>query len=426
MSFKTASAILRGAWLIEKRWADAHAPMIMAVLRGDGSFAAIAGNKADSDNDKATEPKKVLSHRAGVVYQVNAWTNLSRLPDGSIAMLDIVGPVTKYGDMCAYGSVDHVATINNMVNTPNIKGIILNIDSPGGEAAGTADLADTIKAAGKKKPVIALINDGIAASAAMWVASAASEIYTTQKTDMVGSVGVYTTVADIYGYYAAQGLNVRDVYAPQSTDKNGDYMAALQTPPNDEPLKAELKVLAQEFIDSVARNRSGKIQGTDWQTGKMFYAKEAMKLGLIDGIKSFEQVVRRMDTLIKTKEQNSNTMAFEKTLAVAKAESFEVVDGGFLIEEAHLNSIEAAIEAGETAQASVTSLTEQLSIANTAKETAEASLVIANAKMAQLEKKDATVLSAAIATEDPKSGEKTGWDKYETSLDKEANRLRAL
>jgi ClpP class serine protease len=52
-----------------------------------------------------------------------------------------------------------------------------------------------------------MIDDGIAASAAMWIASAAShEIYTTQKTDMVGSIGVYTTVADWYGYFAKEGF----------------------------------------------------------------------------------------------------------------------------------------------------------------------------------------------------------------------------
>jgi protease-4 len=357
MSFKTASAILRGRWLLDKQYASAYVPLVMAVLKGNATFQNAFAEDKDTQIDE--KPKIVLSNKAGVVYSVGYYTDLSRLPSGSIAMMDITGAVTKYGDMCAYGSVDHVATISRLANEPNVKGIIINMDSPGGEAAGTAMLAGAIKDATRNKPVITMINDGIAASAGMWIASAANEIYTTQKTDMVGSIGVYTTVADFYAYYEAQGLPVRDIYAPQSTDKNLDYKEALKNPPNDAPIQEELKVLAQEFIDTIAQNRAGKIQGTDWQTGKMFYAKDATRLGLIDGIKSFDQVVRRMDKLIKQKEQsNSNTMSFEKTLAVAKAESFEVVDGGFLLEEAHLNSIEAAIEAGETAQASLHRLTE--------------------------------------------------------------------
>jgi protease-4 len=63
-------------------------------------------------------------------------------------------------------------------------------------------LSDAILEARKQKPVVAIIDDGIAASAAMWIASAASEIYLTKKTDQVGSIGVYTTLADWYSYYA--------------------------------------------------------------------------------------------------------------------------------------------------------------------------------------------------------------------------------
>lgn len=427
MSFKTASAILRGKWLLDKQWADAHMPMVMAVLKGDGSFEAMAGQKENAGpSEEAKAPKKVLSNKAGTVYSVGYYTDLSRLPNGAIAMMDISGPITKYGDVCAWGAVDHVATINRLSNAPNVKGIILNIDSPGGEVSGTAMLADAIKSVGKNKPVLAMIDDGIAASAAMWIASAANEIYTSQKTDMVGSIGVYTTIADFYGYYEAQGLKVRDIYAPQSTEKNIDYREAISG--NDNLVTADLKIIAQEFIDTVAANRAGKIHGTDWQTGKMFYSKEAAKIGLTDGIKSFDQVVRRMDTLIKQKEQsNSNTMAFEKTLAVAKATEFAVVDDGFLLEEAHLNNIEAALIAGETAAA-------DLATATTAKEAAEASLATANetivslnAQIATLNKKDATVPSGAVAGADPKGGsEKGGWDKFTTSIDAEAEKLRKM
>jgi ClpP class serine protease len=71
-----------------------------------------------------------------------------------------------------------------------------------------------------------------------------------------------------------------------------------------------------------AKNRAGKIQGFDWATGKMYYSKEAQRIGLIDGQKTFDQVVRRMNTLISQKEQSSNSdnMAFEKTLTAAKTE----------------------------------------------------------------------------------------------------------
>jgi signal peptide peptidase SppA len=435
MSFKTASAILRGRWLIDKNWAALHMPLIVSVLSGKGSFAGLYDDKEYRDDAEDKQAAvKVLSNKYGSVYKVSAYTDLSRLPQDSIAMLTIAGPVTKYGDMCSYGSVDHVATINRLANSPNIKGIILNIDSPGGEAAGTAMLADAIQAAGGKKPIVSMIDDGIAASAAMWIASASHEIYTTQKTDMVGSIGVYTTVADWYAYFAKEGLNVRDVYAPQSTDKNADYKEALKG--NDEPIKAELQVLAQEFIDTVAKNRAGKIQGSDWATGKMYYSKEAQRIGLIDGQKSLDQVVRRMNTLISQKEQssNSNNMAFEKTLAVAKTESFEVVDGGFLLEEAALNNIEAALIFAANLEEANASLMQGAEQANAALETGASALASANdtiaalnLKIEELGKGDAKKPSAAAGeAEIVVSTEKAGWDKYKTSVDAEMEKQRSI
>lgn len=432
MSFRTASAILRGRWLLDKAWASAQMPLIVSAIKG-GDFEGLFGVKSEEKDEEKTEARKVLSNRAGVVYSVNYFTDLNRIPEGSIAMLNITGPITKYGDICAFGSVDHVATMSRLSKASNVRGIILNIDSPGGEAAGTAMLADAIREAGKTKPVVAFIDDGIAASAAMWIASATQEIYVSQKTDMVGSIGVYTTIADWYGYFAAEGLNVRDIYAPQSSEKNLDYREALEG--NDEPIKEDLKVLAQEFIDTVRRNRAGRISGSEWAKGKMYHAKDALKIGLIDGVKSLDAVVKRVDSLIKIKEQsNSNNMAFEKTLIAAKAESLEVVEGGFLMEEAHLNNIEASLVASEAAVANQSLQAQQ---AVSGQQAAEASLVTANATIAE---RDQTISTQAARITELESGAaremttttKEGDDLGDkkggvvSEVTKEANKLRQM
>ncbi len=427
MSFKTASAILRGRWLIDKSWTQQHLPLVLKMAKGETVDFGM-------EKDDSTEAK-VLSHKAASVYGVNYYTDLSRLPSGSIAMVDITGPVTKYGDMCSYGSIDHEATLNRLANAPNVSAIILNIDSPGGEAAGTGSLAQTIKNAGTKKPVVGIVNDGIAASAAMWIASACTELYTTQKTDMVGSVGAYTTIADWYGYFESEGLKVRDVYAPQSTDKNFDYKEALKDPPNDKPIEDNLKVLVDEFINVVQTNRAGKLTSNDWQTGKMFYSKEAAKIGLTDGQKSFDQVIRRTNALIQQKQNsNTNTMAFEKTLATAKAESFEVVDGGFLVEETHLNNIEAALNAAgaqtvalEAAQATLAAQSTQLTAETAALATANARIATLEAEVIALGKTDATKPAVTGAAADPKNTvAQTGWAKYVTPIDAEAEKMRMI
>lgn len=432
MSFKTTSAILRGHWLLEKSWAQSHLPLVAALIKGNN---ADFGFKEKQENTGFTE---VLSNKkSSGVYKVGYYTDLQNMPDGSIAMITIAGPVLKYGDWCSYGTIDYAATINKIANAANISGILLNIDSPGGEAYGTQLLVSAIKDAAAKKSVVAVIDDGIAASAAMWIASAATEIYVTRTTDMVGSVGVYTTIADWYAYFEAEGLKVRDIYAPQSEEKNLDYKEALSG--KDDLIKAELKVLCDAFINDVQTNRSATLTSDEWKKGKMFYAKDAMKIGLINGIKTFQQVIDRMGAMIKENSNNSNTksnnMAFEKTLSAFKATELKVVEGGFLVEEDHLNNCEALLAKNETdASALQTQATEantaketaesNLVIANTAKETAETNLATATAKITELEGEVAELKkgdgSKFTNPEGEDKGGKVVKNEFETSYDREA------
>lgn len=366
MSFKTASAILRGRWLIESGWVQKNLPLILTAARNETRLS-------DDEREESPLPEKIQC-RYAAVYSVYPRTDLSQVPLGSIAMVNITGPILKYGELSSWGSSHYAALINRLGESNNIAGILLNIDSPGGQADGTSMLADAILGAKKNKPVSAIVDDGMAASAAMWIASAADEIFVTKKTDMVGSIGVYTTIADWNAYYKDHHhLPVHDVYAPQSTDKNLDYREAIKG--NDELVQQDLKVMAQEFIDTIKRNRAGKITGDDWSTGKTFFAKDAIKQGLIDGIKSFNDVVRRMNTEISNRKK-TNTMAFNKTLKAAKAEEFEVVDGGFVLTEEHLNNTEANFAAYEN---SAILLNEQIADATAAKKKAEDDLAAANA-----------------------------------------------
>lgn len=291
MSFKTMNAILRGRWLIDKSYAQASLPLVFRMMSGE----RVAFDDDDDDDDDHTMPKPLISNVASV-YSVGHYTDLSRIPVDSIAVVNINGPLMKYGDMCSWGMVDHANIINNVANAGNIKGIIVDIDSPGGTVDGTAMLADTIVRAKQRKPVVTMVDDGMAASAGYWIFSAGTEAYLTQEHDMVGSVGVYTTLADWKAHYQEYWkLPVKDVYAPQSTDKNKSYFDALAG--DETELKAELKVIADQFIKTVKRNRSGKLSTDEWTSGKMFYAKDAKRIGLIDGVKTFEQIVKRVQEL---------------------------------------------------------------------------------------------------------------------------------
>lgn len=280
-----------------------YLPQVLNALTGQPTQWGMASEKETPEDYALIPPYYIGSltkagQRTTNVYKVWQHTRASDLPENSIVQIDIVGPVLKYGDVCSYGSVDKANLINRMAMAGNISGLLINVDSPGGQAAGTNLLATTIKNAGKKKPTIGIVNDGIAASAAMWAISATQETYLTTSTDSIGSIGAYQTIYDFTEFFEKAGVKVWDIYAPQSGDKNGNYRKVIEA--GDETgIKAELEVLVNEFISAIKTNRAGRLASKENPfTGKMYNAKDAVDIGLADGIMSYEAVLDRIQTLI--------------------------------------------------------------------------------------------------------------------------------
>ena len=294
--------------MIEPAYAQAQLPLILSMLQHQGMAPDETDHNVVIHSSKKI-PTQVAVIGMGVGKVVNAlqsaglfsvkpYTSLDRLPYNSVAQVDITGPILKYGDYCSFGSIDQADLIARLGAHDRVKGILLNIDSPGGQVDGTGTFADTIRSVSKQKPVLAIIQDGMAASCAMWLAAAAQEIYVTRAKDRVGSIGAYCTLYDYSGYFEANGIKVTDIYAPQSEDKNKDYRDAIAG--DDSLIKNELKFLVEEFKKDVVAFRGARLNlaAGDPFTGKMYVAKDALKLGLIDGIKPLSWVMARMEQLI--------------------------------------------------------------------------------------------------------------------------------
>ncbi|EHV5566604.1 S49 family peptidase [Salmonella enterica] len=97
-----------------------------------------------------------------------------------------LGGMRPFSGMTGYDGV--TARLQQAVSDPEVKGILLDIDSPGGQAAGAFDCADMIYRMREQKPVWALANE-TACSAAMLLAAACSHRLVTQ-TSRMGSIGV--------------------------------------------------------------------------------------------------------------------------------------------------------------------------------------------------------------------------------------------
>jgi protease-4 len=292
------SAILRGRWLLDKHWAESQLPLVLSLLQGDNAFVDREGYE-ETELPFAINPQTMQRHDMYIQTMRGVVSN-PNIPEGSVAVIPVSGPILKYNGGCGEpGSIQRIGWLLDAERRQNISSAVMMIDSPGGQVDGTQSFANAIK--GFSKPILGFVDDGLAASAAMWVLSATDEAYASLASDQVGSIGVYTNIIDFRGYFEKNGYKLHEVYAPQSTDKNKDYRNAMEG--NYDLVMEDLKVTADNFITAVKTNRGDKAEANvkEWSTGKMFYAKDAANIGLIDGVRSFEQVISKASWLSKRK-----------------------------------------------------------------------------------------------------------------------------
>jgi len=275
MNFLLTSAILRGVWAIDPITASSMSGFIVSLL-----------NKNVDEEITAKEILPFAVTSSGVVRG-----KIEDSQKGDIAIIPIVGALTKYSEMCGAAGMQKIgAWVQNADANPNIKGIILRIDSPGGTVDGTEQLANIVKET--KKPIVAFV-DGMMASAAMWIGSACDEIIAGLPNDQIGSIGVMISFADMQPALEAQGVKFHNINADQSSEKNKTFQDAREG--NYDAIKKEiLNPIAELFIETIKNNRPNVKK--EELTGKMFFVKD-LKGSLIDEVGDFNYAVERINAL---------------------------------------------------------------------------------------------------------------------------------
>lgn len=171
----------------------------------------------------------------------------------------------------------------------DVQGICFDVDSPGGEASGCADLADYIYGLRGTKPMYAVCNDSMC-SAAYWLSSSADRIYTTRD-GMVGSIGVYMLHVDASAADAAEGLKYTYIQAgARKTDGNPHEPLSDAA---EGKLQVEVDRVRDMFISSVARNRGVSADGLLALEGDVQFAQAAIPM-LADRVGTYDDAVREL------------------------------------------------------------------------------------------------------------------------------------
>lgn len=209
----------------------------------------------------------------------------------STAIISMSGTMLKNGTLCSYGTTEVAEMIAQAANHKNISSLVFCLDSGGGAVDAIAPLVDAVRGAqAKGKPVVACCD--CCASAAYWVAAACDRIVAANDiSSEFGSIGVMCSFVDTKPYYEKEGYKFHDIYSSLSQHKNEAFKLALEG--KYEMIKEEaLDPLARAFQDHVRASRPNLKEATPGLlSGKMFFASEALAVGLIDMVGSLETAV---------------------------------------------------------------------------------------------------------------------------------------
>jgi capsid assembly protease len=189
--------------------------------------------------------------------------------------LDAASGLTSYARIAA--------DIDAALAAPEVTGILLDIDSPGGEAGGVFELGEQIRAASRIKPVWAHAGDS--AFSAAYALACSTQRVSLSATGGVGSIGVIALHIDQSVRNAQNGLSVTALTA--GAHKNDGTPHAPLTPQATTALQSEIDRLYDLFVDHVAQMRGLDAAAVRATEAALFFGDGAVASGLADAIAPF-------------------------------------------------------------------------------------------------------------------------------------------
>ena len=233
-----------------------------------------------------------------------------------IAVIPVVGSLVRrtVGLDPASGFTSY-AEIAGMVDAAladaSVEGIVLDIDSPGGEAGGVFELGDRIRAADAVKPVWAVAADS-AFSAAYAIGCSASRLMVS-RTGGVGSIGVIAMHVDQTARDAQQGYRYTPITAG---DHKNDFSPHEKLGPEAHArLQAEVDRLYSMFVDHVAAMRKLDADAVRATEAGIYFGMDAVTAGLADAVGSLDAVLAEFSSFLVARRARGHTISDSSRLS---------------------------------------------------------------------------------------------------------------
>ena len=217
-----------------------------------------------------------------------------RVTTSGTAIIPVVGSLVNRGawigaqsGLTSYEGIQH--QLQSAARDPKVKSIVLDLDSPGGEAVGAFETAALVRKVNQVKPVFAMVN-GMAASAAYAIASAAKAIISTESA-ISGSIGVVLMHADYSRAIDKAGITPTLIHAGRHKVDGSPYKPLPKGVRAD--LQKEVDAFYSMFLESVAAGRGARLTADAARKteARTYIGAAAKKAGLVDDIGSFDELL---------------------------------------------------------------------------------------------------------------------------------------
>jgi protease-4 len=240
------------------------------------------------------------------------------LHPANLQEIELTGPILN--------AKETLKEIEEARKNPKIKGVLLNVNSPGGAVPPSIEISYAIRDLSTQKPVIAYAS-GMMTSGAYYASIYAKKIIANPGA-IVGSIGVIMESADIEGLM--QKIGVKPQVVKEGTYKEAGTFTREWTPQE----RAELERLTRDtydlFVNDVAKARHLDInRSSEYADAHIFSAARAQKAGLIDSIGTYHIARKEVEKLAHVakpvwKKKKKIEQLFEKlgTKAVTTIQSY--------------------------------------------------------------------------------------------------------
>ncbi len=224
---------------------------------------------------KAEEPAR-LKGRSRIALVVGA---------GDIVRGNVNDDATDESNLAAY-PFDRL--LEQVANDSSIRGVVVRIDSPGGEVVASDEIWREMNLLSKKKPTVISMSD-LAASGGYYIAMTGDPILAYRGTE-TGSIGVVFGKPNIHGLYDKLGITKDAIQRGKYADIDSDYSSL--SPEEREKLKEGIDASYQDFVTKVANARHRKFSEIEpVAQGRVWLGSQARVRGLVDQLGGLDDAI---------------------------------------------------------------------------------------------------------------------------------------